>query len=1066
MASHDVTVTGNNGTGATTVASAAITTAAKRLLVAKIAITNATGQTVSSISGGGLTWTNVPGASASNGTTDRIETWIAYASAALTSQTVTATLSASAPAAIVVSAYSATQADSDGLAASGIGATNTATGTSGAPALNLTTNFGSSLVVGGLAALLNTTATAGSGQTINGQDAGTVNPRAVQSRQNASSAVGAIVTSSWTITSATWAASAIEIKGFLSPVFCCGFECGVSNAAHFTLGTNTSFVTSPVNGGGLRALRCNATTANTNAVAFLAASATRFVGRVYVYFTTLPSADCSLVTTSSTLASGPSVRFKQSDSKLYAAVGTVLGATGVVVTTGVWYRVDFDFNIQTAAVDFCDIQVDGTACGQATATGVSASTANFYVGGLTGTPTHDIYFDDLVLSNTAADYPVGAGKVLSLVPAADGTHTFTTTHAILGTTGAPTTGGNITSATTTAFGYVNARPVGGGVADATRLWNQATAAAAEYAEVTIEQTTETSAPRAVEVLCIAREASSTGCNSHFKVNDNGTEAVVYDMISPAGNSDEFKSLQFALMPADSAGWTLARFKALKLRWGYSSDATPDVYCRGWMVEAEFAIAGSVTVTPPIVALVLTAFAPKLVETTIPSIATLALTTFAPSVTLGAIPAVASLSISTFAPTIVTTANVTVTPAIASLTASSFVPVLALTVTPSLGTFSTATFAPILATTIALSSTSLTLTTFAPTLTLTITPATKSLTTTSFAPTLSETTIPVTASLTINSFASTVTLNAIIVPDTTALTMSAFVPVISLSIVSATASLALQTFSVTLAEILTPEATPLTLTTFAPSVNASANVTVVPDTASLSVSTFAVTLNETVTSSKASLAVNSFAPRLAESLTPGTLPLLLSTFVATVSVGSSVDVEPATANLALISFAPVLALAVSPSVATLTIGILAPSLAVTVTPARLTLGPTSFTPALALTIQCATTPLTLTTSTSTLNESLSPQTVNLSLVTFAVELQGTTLTVTPSTLPLSLITLAPRVHHLDAAIITTVSRETSSVTVAASGSMASVVSKQLTGAEVSRQIRSATVDADGPHLVTA
>ena len=358
---------------------------------------------------------------------------------------------------------------------------------------------------------------------------------------------------------------------------------------HVTTGTGSSFVTTPVNaGGGLRALRTQGTTANSLATIFFPASYTRLIGRVYIRFATLPSADCALVAVGGSAALGPQIRFKQSDSKIYAAVAITLGATGVAVTTGTWYRIDFDFNVQTGGADFCDVQVDGTACGQATATGLSAAQTTLGFGGLTGSTSHDIYFDDLILSNTAADYPIGAGYVLGFVPAADGTHTFTSTHAILGTTGAPTTGSNITNATTNAFSFVNARPIGGGAADNTRLWNQATAAT-EYAEVTIEQTTETNPPRAVEVLCIAREASSTGCNSTFKVNDNGTEATVFAMTSPIGNSDDFNTKQFATMPADSAAWTLARFKGLKLRWGYSSDATPDVYCRGWMVEAEFAV---------------------------------------------------------------------------------------------------------------------------------------------------------------------------------------------------------------------------------------------------------------------------------------------------------------------------------------------------------------------------------------------------------------------------------------------------------------------------------------------
>src|SRR6185503_11244461 len=100
------------------------------------------------------------------------------------------------------------------------------------------------------------------------------------------------------------------------------------------------------------------------------------------------------------------------DSKIYASIGGTTGATGVSVTTGQWYLVDFDFNIQTAGNDFCDVQVDGVACGQATGTGLSAAQSAFTLGNAGGSSaTMDVFYDDFVLSNTSADYPIGAGFV-------------------------------------------------------------------------------------------------------------------------------------------------------------------------------------------------------------------------------------------------------------------------------------------------------------------------------------------------------------------------------------------------------------------------------------------------------------------------------------------------------------------------------------------------------------------------------------------------------------------------------------------------------------------------------
>lgn len=384
--------------------------------------------------------------------------------------------------------------------------------------------------------------------------------------------------------------ASFQIALGITPVFTCGFECGVAGP-HWTSLNNASFSTTTFNNG-LRAARCNASPGFSNLTSPTLSSFTRLVGRLYIHFATLPSANTALIVVDGSSV-GPNVTFNQSNSKLYAAVGTSLGATGIAVTTGQWYRVDFDFNINTSGNDLCDIQVGGVATGQATATGLNAAQTQFFLGA-SSSVTHDIFFDDIILSNTGADYPIGAGLVLSIVPAADGTHTFTSTHAILGTTGAPTTGGNITSSTTTAFNWANARPIGGGATDATRLINQATAASTEYCELAIEQTTQTVAPQAVEILGVYQHATSSACNSQFKVNDNGTENVVFNDTGHTNAVDAYFTKQYATMPADSAAWTLARFKALKLRFGYSSDATPDVYNRGWMIEADFPISAAVT----------------------------------------------------------------------------------------------------------------------------------------------------------------------------------------------------------------------------------------------------------------------------------------------------------------------------------------------------------------------------------------------------------------------------------------------------------------------------------------
>ena len=379
-------------------------------------------------------------------------------------------------------------------------------------------------------------------------------------------------------------------------VFCCGFECGQIGTAgqHIYNSGNTAptISTAIVNsGGGLRSLRCNPS-ANTSGVIFRQATSLRMVGRFYLYFTTLPNVSVSILMYGDNTSVGPAIVFNVNNSSLFASIGgngATYGATGVAITAGVWYRIDFDFNVATASNDFCDVQVDGIACGQATAAGSSAATLlGPKFGFFDAAVTADCYYDDVIISQTGADYPIGAGYVLSYVPDADGTHTATGTNIVKGTIATPV-GTAITSATTDAFNWVNGRPLLGGATDNTRLINQQTLLTTQYAEVDFEPSAEINAPRAVEVLTADRQAATTVGSFATKLNDNGTEDVIIARTAAAGViTDRYVTKQYATMVGGGA-WTLSRFNALKARFGYSGDATPDQDWRGIIIEAEYAV---------------------------------------------------------------------------------------------------------------------------------------------------------------------------------------------------------------------------------------------------------------------------------------------------------------------------------------------------------------------------------------------------------------------------------------------------------------------------------------------
>jgi hypothetical protein len=143
--SIDANVSGDRSTASTTVTTPAFsTTATNELLVAFVSADDAAaGNTVNSISGGGLTWELVLRTNARRGTA---EIWRAFASNALTNVTVTATLAQSVASSITIVSFKG--ADGSGVnGAAAIGATKSAAAI-GAPSATLTTTRAGSWVFG------------------------------------------------------------------------------------------------------------------------------------------------------------------------------------------------------------------------------------------------------------------------------------------------------------------------------------------------------------------------------------------------------------------------------------------------------------------------------------------------------------------------------------------------------------------------------------------------------------------------------------------------------------------------------------------------------------------------------------------------------------------------------------------------------------------------------------------------------------------------------------------------------------------------------------------------------
>ena len=371
-----------------------------------------------------------------------------------------------------------------------------------------------------------------------------------------------------------------------TPVFCCGFECSlgaIGVGPHWAAAVAASLDTVTVRSGS-RSLRLNPANQTADATSLASISSTILVWRFYIRFASLPISDAML---SSETNGRCGVAFKNSDSSIYAGntdTSPVFGASGVSITTGIWYRIDVKVNA-TANPRLTDVMVNGVACGQNSLSVASATIVGVRLGA-NNPETCDIYFDDLILSTTSGDYPIGDGYVNHFVPTADGSHNIAGADDFELTL----TGTDIRNGDNTAFEMVNDIPLDSSLGD----WINLTAPpnSTDYVEVVFgaapNAVTPVQAPRSVEFLAAFHAAAVQTNNLRIAYRDNngGTQDDVRNA-TVGSESILYVRKQYAAIPGGGA-WTPTAFNNSRARC-YSSDANPDPRLDSLMIEAEFPI---------------------------------------------------------------------------------------------------------------------------------------------------------------------------------------------------------------------------------------------------------------------------------------------------------------------------------------------------------------------------------------------------------------------------------------------------------------------------------------------
>lgn len=378
-----------------------------------------------------------------------------------------------------------------------------------------------------------------------------------------------------------------------TPIFVCGAECAVpaigtaqpaGSLRHWEAFTaNVTIDTTIVRGNGsVRSFKFNpaASTARIRSL-FAAAvgSPATLVWRFAVYFSTLPN-QIAIISHGVGAASSLGIRYNPTGTKLEAFAGpTPTVAGSFTVTTGQWYVIDVKAVLDTT--ETVDWRVDGVAQTQLSVGGLVAATGTgVSFGEPTTAFTGTFYIDDIAVSGTSGDYPLGDGRVVGLWPRADGTHSFTLNDFV------DETGAAIATSSTTAWTHLK-NPLSNVVTGVEV--RQAVIRSTGYLEFLFDALPANVGTTINGVAVVSQHyAEGTGADTQsMRLEDGATESAILALVDFSDTSSDYNYKMYATAPSTSAAWTVALVNALKIRWGYSTDviAVPDL--GGVMFEVDY-----------------------------------------------------------------------------------------------------------------------------------------------------------------------------------------------------------------------------------------------------------------------------------------------------------------------------------------------------------------------------------------------------------------------------------------------------------------------------------------------
>jgi len=375
-------------------------------------------------------------------------------------------------------------------------------------------------------------------------------------------------------------------------IFCCGAECGIVGVGgattlpkHWDVATGTAptILTTNQRPPGLRCYQFATSAATGFLTHNIVAGNRTTVLRLAVRTSVRPGVTTTLVNFTGP-ASVPGLRIS-SAGVLIAKISTT-EQTGPTLALNTWAVVELKA-VTSGTTTTLDWYVDGVAQTQVTLAGQTAADMTALQVGVVTSSTMTLQVDDIALSVTAGDWPLGMGCILGYSPNVDGAHSFTANDfKYNNTTTFLYTATDINT-------YVDEVPL----TSISDFISQNVVNAVGYVQVGFANLVDGGVIKGVEVVS-AMHASATGANTcTLKLNDGTTLSDVYALGDFSNTAITYHSKHYPLNPTGGA-WSSGIFDALLARWGYATDVVGIPFLDAIMLEVDLIINASVTVPGP------------------------------------------------------------------------------------------------------------------------------------------------------------------------------------------------------------------------------------------------------------------------------------------------------------------------------------------------------------------------------------------------------------------------------------------------------------------------------------